>query len=158
MNRGVIKTLWKKISNYGRHNINFFQTQVHPRNGDALRFLWSFSENYLLDTYQMYVHLFGKTDSPCCSNWAILTKNQTNKKNFSKNTINTVLNNFYMDDLPRLLWQSKRSLVKFISINQHILKHFSQESLSSILNFVLISKLLSEKLLIILTKYFTQNY
>ena len=49
----------------------FLQVQVLPANRDALRFLWRFSKNSPIDIYKMNVHLFGKTDSPCCSNWAL---------------------------------------------------------------------------------------
>ena len=49
----------------------FHEVQVLPANRDALRFLWRFSKDSPIDTYKMNVHLFGKTDSPCCSNWAL---------------------------------------------------------------------------------------
>ena len=49
----------------------FHEVQVLPANRDALRFLWRFSKDSPIDTYKMNVHLFRKTDSPCCSNWAL---------------------------------------------------------------------------------------
>ena len=49
----------------------FHQVQVLPADRDALRFLWRFSNDSPLDTYKINVHLFGKTDSFRCSNWAL---------------------------------------------------------------------------------------
>ena len=46
----------------------------------------------------MNVHLFGKTDSPCCSNWALRKTALNNQQQFNENFVNAVLKMFYMDD------------------------------------------------------------
>ena len=50
----------------------FHQVKVLPKEADALRFLcWSGSLNDHPDEYQMLVHIFGATSSPCCANKAV---------------------------------------------------------------------------------------
>ena len=68
----------------------FHQVRVLPSDRDALRFLWRFSKNLPIDTYHMNVHLFGKTDSPCCSNWALKRSALDNSNLFSKNVIDAM--------------------------------------------------------------------
>ena len=76
----------------------FHQVQVLPADREALRFLWRFSKESPIDTYKMNVHLFGKTDSPCCSNWALRKTALDNQQQFNENIVNAVLKRFYMDD------------------------------------------------------------
>ena len=47
----------------------------------------------------MLVHIFGSTDSPCCTNFAFKTVARDNSENHSAMTIETVLKSFYVDDL-----------------------------------------------------------
>ena len=49
----------------------FHQVRIIPSDRDALRFLWRYKVNEKMDEYVMNVHLFGKTDSPCCANWSL---------------------------------------------------------------------------------------
>ena len=37
----------------------------------ALRFLWTDTPSAKIADYVMNVHLFGKIDSPCCTNWSL---------------------------------------------------------------------------------------
>ena len=76
----------------------FHQVQVLPADRDALRFLWCFSKDSPIDTYKMNVHLFGKTDSPCCSNWVLRKTALDNQQHFNENVLNAVSKRFYMDD------------------------------------------------------------
>ena len=46
----------------------------------------------------MNVHLFGKTDSPSCSNWALKKTALDNCKKFNVHAATAVLNKFYMDN------------------------------------------------------------
>ena len=46
----------------------------------------------------MNVHLFGKTDSPCYSNWVLRKTALDNQQQFNENVVNAVLKRFYMDD------------------------------------------------------------
>ena len=54
----------------------FHQVNVSPRDYDTLRFLWWPGNEITkkLQEYQMLVHIFGATSSPCCANFA--AKNQ----------------------------------------------------------------------------------
>ena len=126
----------------------FYQVRVLPSDGNALRFLWHINENLPVDTYHMNVHLFGKTNSTSCSNWALRKTALDNYKKFNVHVVNAVLNKFYMDEyldsfdnldeaitnihgITRLLTFSGLNLAKFISNNRIILKNLSHESFSS---------------------------
>ena len=125
----------------------FHQVQVLPADGDALRFLWRFSKNSSIDTYKMNVHLFGKTDSLCCTNWALRKTALDNQQQFNENVVNAVLKRFYMDDylysfddpqaavktitdVVALLKLGGFNLVKFIPNSRDILKKISSGNLS----------------------------
>ena len=100
-----------------------------------------------VDTYKMSVHLFGKTDSPCCSNWALRKTALDNQQQFNENVVNAVLKRFYMDDylvsfddpqtavktntdVVALLKLGGFDLAKFISNSRDILKEISPGNLS----------------------------
>ena len=79
------------------------------RDIDALRFVWREKpEDELLD-YAMLVHLFGKVDSPCISNWSI-KKAADNVSLDAKFAINS---NFYMDDFLKSM-SNENDLVKLV--------------------------------------------
>ena len=46
----------------------FYQVRIIPSDPDALRFLWRDKVNERMNEYVVNVHLFGKSDSPCCAN------------------------------------------------------------------------------------------
>ena len=79
----------------------FHQVMVKPSDCDSLGFHWvdTPEENSKVETYQMLVHIFGATDSPCCANFAVKTVARDNSENYSARTIETVLRSFYVDDL-----------------------------------------------------------
>ena len=63
-----------KIAFLGDGKAMFYQVKVKPSDRNALRFLWAdspFEDQAKMDTYQMLVHIFGATDSPCCANFAV---------------------------------------------------------------------------------------
>ena len=76
----------------------FHQVRVLPSDRDALRFLRHFNENFPVDTYHMNVHLFGKTNSTSCSNWALRRTALDKCENFNVHVINEVLYKSYMDN------------------------------------------------------------
>ena len=76
----------------------FHQVQVLPVDRDTLRFLGCFSKDSTIDTYKFNVHLFGKMDSPCYSNWALRKTALDNQQELNENVVNVVLKRFYMDD------------------------------------------------------------
>ena len=96
-------------------------------------------ENSMVETYQMLVHIFGATDSPCCANFAIKTVARDNSENYSIRTIETVLRSFYVDDLLKLATSEQKAVsfikelvplmkarsfrwTKLISINKNVMK------------------------------------
>ena len=78
----------------------FHQVKVLPKDADALRYLWwSGSLNNPPDEYQMLVHIFGATSSPCCANKSVRQTADDNEDRFTPEVINTVRRNFYVDDV-----------------------------------------------------------
>ena len=78
----------------------FYQTKVRPADTDALRFLWwSGSINDPPEEYKMLVHIFGAKSSPCCAIKALNTSAEDNKAAFTPDVIETVRQNFYVDDV-----------------------------------------------------------
>ena len=78
----------------------FHQVKVRAIDSDYLRFLWwpgGDLGNEPQD-YQMTVHLFGATSSPSGSNFALKKTALDNSSDFSHETVQTVLHNFYVDD------------------------------------------------------------
>ena len=72
-----------------------------PADAEAVRFLWKedpFS-NEPPDHYQMLLHIFGATDSPCCASYALKRAALDQIDEFPIDVTNTVMKEFYMDDL-----------------------------------------------------------
>ena len=81
----------------------FYQVRVRPSDCDYLRFLW-WPDGDLAkepEEYQMLVHLFGGASSPSCANYALKTTAKDNRKDYDQATIQTVEENFYVDDCLR---------------------------------------------------------
>ena len=72
----------------------FHQVKMKPADQNALWFVWRDAEVSDIEDYVMNVHLFGKTDSPCCENWTL----RESSKRSSVDTCKAVKDNFYMDD------------------------------------------------------------
>ena len=72
----------------------FHQLQILLADKNELRFLWHFSKNSPIDTQRMNIHLFGKIDSPCSSNWAFRKTALDNQQQFNENVINAGLARF----------------------------------------------------------------
>ena len=92
----------------------------------------------------MQAHIFYKTESPCCTNWALKSAALNNKTEYSARVIEAILDPFYMDDyfdsfpsleqaisvivdVIQLLMRSGFNLTKFVSHNQEILNYTTQE-------------------------------
>ncbi|KAL9977579.1 hypothetical protein ACROYT_G014998 [Oculina patagonica] len=82
----------------------FHQVKVAPEDQDAFRFLWwSDTTDEPPHEYVTTVHVFGATDSPCCSNYSLKRVAEDNKDKYDTIVINTVLRHFYVDDMLRAL-------------------------------------------------------
>ena len=82
----------------------FHQVKVPPKDSDSLRFLWDDKDlKGMPEEYQMTSHIFGTTDSPCCVNYCLKRTAEDNKAEFSEKAVNTVKENFYVDDLLKAL-------------------------------------------------------
>ena len=78
----------------------FHQVRISPNDCDTLRFLW-WPDNDLdsePEEYQMMVHLFGATSSPSCANFSLRRTAEDNYQEFSKEAVDSVKDNFYVDD------------------------------------------------------------
>jgi hypothetical protein len=77
----------------------FHQTRVISKDTDALRFLWwSDSIDDPPEEYQMMVHIFGATSSPCCASKALRQIADDNESKFDQQVTRTLRKNFYVDD------------------------------------------------------------
>ncbi|XP_067048469.1 uncharacterized protein [Acropora muricata] len=78
----------------------FHQVRVPAEDCDALRFLWwSGDLNDETAEYQMLVHVFGATTSPCCSNKALRQAADDNEYKCGSEAAETVPRNFYVNHL-----------------------------------------------------------
>ena len=79
----------------------FHQVKVSDSDADFLRFLWwpdgDISQPPL--EHRMTVHLFGATSSPSCASYALSRTAKDNREHFRPEVTDTVLQNFYVDDL-----------------------------------------------------------
>jgi hypothetical protein len=78
----------------------FYQVQVPEADRNLMCFLW-WPEGDLdqpLEEYRMAVHSFGATSSPSCANYALRKTAEDNKDQYESRVVNTVYNNFYVDD------------------------------------------------------------
>ncbi|KAK3738190.1 hypothetical protein QZH41_003086 [Actinostola sp. cb2023] len=89
----------------------FHQIKVRREDQDSLRFLWwSDSIHEPPDEYTMNVHVFGATDSPCAANSTLRKTADDNSEAFDSDTVNTVKNNFYVDDVLKSLPNSESAI------------------------------------------------
>ena len=79
----------------------FYQVKVPDKQRDLLRFLW-WQDGDITQKPRIYrktVHLFGAASSPSCANYGLKRAALDNKSNVSKEAVDTVNQNFYMDDV-----------------------------------------------------------
>jgi len=123
----------------------FHQVRVTPKDRDSLRFLWWPNHDLSAEPadYQMMVHLFGATSSPSCCAFALNRCAEDNATNASPETVATVKQNFYVDDmlksvktvddaaklvdeLTNLLVSCGFHLTKFLSNKREVLQGLSE--------------------------------
>ena len=119
----------------------FHQVFVEESDRDSLRFLWWKDGDWSKPPidYRMNVLLFGSTCSPSCAAFALQQTAQDNITNADETTVQTVMNNFYVDDLLKscptidmgqsvikqlnpLLESGGFHLTKFVASTQDVLK------------------------------------
>ena len=78
----------------------FNQVRLIEEDREAVRFLWqdSLMEDEL-SHYQMLVHIFGAKDSPTCANFSFKQCAEDCKEEFPVEVMETIIRDFYMDDL-----------------------------------------------------------
>jgi len=78
----------------------YHQVLVHPKDQDALRFLWWPNDDLSMqpEEYKMCVHLFGATSSPSCASFSLRKTAEDNRNFYDDDVINSALKNFYVDD------------------------------------------------------------
>ena len=128
----------------------FYQVFVSEQDRDALRFLWypdGDLEKAPVD-HRMNVHVFGSTSSPSAAAFALRRVAEDNASNVDPFVIETVLKNFYVDDLCkscstvneavelldqlcRLLKNGGFHLTKFFSNSKDVLRCIPPENLAS---------------------------
>ena len=116
-----------------------------PEHCDALRFLWwpEGDLNKQPKDYWMQVHLFGATSSPSCANFGLRRTAEDNEEKFSRDVIETVKQNFYVDDclksvktediaitladqLSKLLQKGGFRLMKWLSNSRKVIESIPQ--------------------------------
>ena len=73
----------------------YYQVRVPPEHRDYFRFFWMNTEGNLV-LYRMTVHVFGAVSSPSIANFAL---QYAAKENMTEQARETVLRNFYVDDM-----------------------------------------------------------
>ena len=79
----------------------YYQVCVQEQHRDFLRFLWwpQGDVSQPSEVYRMKVHLFGAVSSPSIANFALKQTALDNSDRLSPETVDTILNSFYVDDL-----------------------------------------------------------
>ncbi len=125
----------------------FHQVKVAVEDVDFLRFLWWPGGESTKEpiTFKMTVHLFGAVSSPSCSCYALKQTAKDNEADFPSEVIETVNNNFYVDDclksvpseevaismvknLTSLCQKGGFRLTKWISNSRKVLQSVSEEN------------------------------
>ncbi|XP_077967709.1 uncharacterized protein LOC120346600 [Styela clava] len=106
----------------------FHQVRVRPEDCDSLRFLWWLNGDLSspASDYSMLVHIFGHRSSPSVAGFALRRCASDNEPGVEQSVVDTVLKNFYVDDLLKSLAKSGDAinLVKQLS-GFHLTKFIS---------------------------------
>ena len=102
----------------------FHQVRVHPKDVDALRFLWFPHGDLSKDPEesQMLVHLFGGVWSPCCASYALRKTAVDNADRYGLEVTETVRRNFYVDDLLKSMKDAESAIRMYKEVTE-LLSH-----------------------------------
>ncbi|XP_043956787.1 uncharacterized protein LOC122822295 [Gambusia affinis] len=91
----------------------YHQVKVANEDTDLLRFLWWPEGDFTrtLEEFKMIVHPFGATSSPSCAMFALRRTAEDNQSKSSSETLETVLNNFYVDDCLKAVDTTAKAIV-----------------------------------------------
>ncbi|XP_071094883.1 uncharacterized protein [Haliotis cracherodii] len=105
----------KRIAIAGDIESMYHRVKVADQHRNALRFLW-WKNGELggdIEVYRMTSHLFGGIWSSSCANYALRKAAADNVDDFDKDTIQTVTDNFYVDDCLKSV-DSKEKGIKLV--------------------------------------------
>ena len=77
----------------------FLQARVPKADQRYLRFLSREETSQDVEVYQYTRHVFGAKSTPTCANYALQRTAEDNSRDYPTSVVQTVSNNFYMDDL-----------------------------------------------------------
>ena len=144
----------------------FHQVRVTPEHCDALIFLWwpEGDLNQAPKDYRMQVHLFGATSSPSIANFGLRKVAEDNEEKFSRDVVETVKHNFYVDDclksvktvdtaitladqLSKLLQNGGFRLTKWVSNSKKVIESIPQSERAKSVKLLGFDRLPSERAL-----------
>ena len=91
----------EQIALMGDIEVMLHQVKVPKDQCSFLKFLWwddSDPDKEIID-YEMTAHVFGRTSSPCCSNFALRRTAKENEQQYGKEITQILERSFYVDDL-----------------------------------------------------------
>ena len=91
----------------------FHQVYVTPEHRSALCYLWwpDGDLTKTAKTYQMLVHLFGAKSSPSVAGYALRRTATDNSREYSRETLDAVLRDFYVDDLLKSFSETREAKI-----------------------------------------------
>ena len=124
------------------HRIRFWKSDQ-----DALRFVWRECQLKPIEDYVICVHVFGKLDSPCVTNYTLRKTAIDQKAEYNNYIVDAFHKTFYMDDYlgsyrnidlvketpvnaARLLSEGEFRLTKWISISNSLLEVLQQSEIA----------------------------
>ena len=111
----LIRFHTKEVAFMGDTEAMHYQVQVPKEQRSVLGLLWWKDSDLggdLLD-HEMCEHVFGGTSSPGCCNYGLRKTAIGNKVRYGEDASKTLLQNFYVDDLLKLV-ETKESVVRLI--------------------------------------------
>jgi transposase InsO family protein len=144
----------------------FYQVHVKPEQRDVLRYLWWPDGDLRLEPvkYRMTVHPFGGVWSPSCCSYVLHRTAEDRALSYSKDTLTTVLRNFYVDDclksvgsvqdavklvneLRKMLLEGGFRLTKWVCSNPAVLAMLPESELGSTMKSTELMSVNSERAL-----------